>query len=206
MENLIDLSGLGRRFAGPQGVVSVLDGIDLTIPRGTFTVIRGQSGAGKTTLLRILGLLDAGHDGTFRMAGTDVAKLSDADRDEWRMAGIGFVFQDGRLLPHLSLGENIALPSLYYTHTRDVIERRGLLVPVTHMTPPKDGEVAQQRQVRFRTVGDITCTCPVESNAATPEDIVIETLAADVSERGATRMDDQTSEASMEKRKKEGYF
>ena len=102
--------------------------------------------------------------------------------------------------------ENIALPSLYYTHTRDVIERRGLLVPVTHMTPPRDGETVQQRQVRFRTVGDITCTCPVESTATTPDDIVIETLAADVSERGATRMDDQTSDASMEKRKKEGYF
>lgn len=113
MENLIDLGGLGRRFAGPQGAVAVLDGINLTIPRGSFTVIRGQSGAGKTTLLRILGLLDAGHDGSFRMAGTDVAALSDADRDEWRMAGIGFVFQDGRLLPHLSLGENIALPLVF---------------------------------------------------------------------------------------------
>jgi sulfate adenylyltransferase subunit 2 len=55
-------------------------------------------------------------------------------------------------------------------------------------------------------VGDITCTCPVASTAATPEEIVIETLAADVSERGATRMDDKTSEASMEKRKKDGYF
>jgi sulfate adenylyltransferase subunit 2 len=63
------------------------------------------------------------------------------------------------------------------------------------------------RDVRFRTVGDITCTCPVESLAATAgEAIVIETLAADVSERGATRMDDKTSEASMEKRKKVGYF
>jgi sulfate adenylyltransferase subunit 2 len=102
--------------------------------------------------------------------------------------------------------ENIALPSLYYSHTRDVIERRGLLVPVTHMTPPKDGETVQQRQVRFRTVGDITCTCPVESTATNPEAIVLETLAADVSERGATRMDDQTSDASMEKRKLEGYF
>ena len=102
--------------------------------------------------------------------------------------------------------EQIALPSLYYSHTRDVIERKGLLVPVTHMTPPRDGETVQQRQVRFRTVGDITCTCPVESTALTPNDIVIETLAADVSERGATRMDDQTSDASMEKRKKEGYF
>ena len=102
--------------------------------------------------------------------------------------------------------ENIALPSLYYTHKREVVDRRGLLVPVTELTPLKDGEILQVRDVRFRTVGDITCTCPVESTAATPEEIVIETLAADVSERGATRMDDKTSEASMEKRKKDGYF
>jgi sulfate adenylyltransferase subunit 2 len=102
--------------------------------------------------------------------------------------------------------ENIALPSIYYTHPREVVERRGLLVPVTELTPPKDGESVVLRDVRFRTVGDITCTCPVESLAATPEAIVIETLAADVSERGATRMDDKTSEASMEKRKQDGYF
>ena len=102
--------------------------------------------------------------------------------------------------------ENIALPSIYYSHTRDVVDRKGLLVPVTPLTPPRDGEQVVSRQVRFRTVGDITCTCPVASEAATPEAIVIETLAAEVSERGATRMDDQTSEASMEKRKKDGYF
>ncbi|MDR3004434.1 MAG: sulfate adenylyltransferase subunit CysD [Acidovorax sp.] len=102
--------------------------------------------------------------------------------------------------------EGIALPSLYYSHQREVVERKGLLVPVTPLTPPKDGEQVVQREVRFRTVGDITCTCPVESRAATAADIVVETLAADVSERGATRMDDKTSEASMEKRKKDGYF
>jgi sulfate adenylyltransferase subunit 2 len=102
--------------------------------------------------------------------------------------------------------EQIALPSLYYTHQREVVERKGLLVPVTELTPLKAGEVAELRDVRFRTVGDITCTCPVDSRAATPEQIVLETLAADVSERGATRMDDKTSEASMEKRKKDGYF
>ncbi len=102
--------------------------------------------------------------------------------------------------------ENIALPSLYYTHQRQVVERRGLLVPVTDLTPPRDGEQVQLRDVRFRTVGDITCTCPVASTAATPADIVRETLAADLSERGATRMDDKTSDASMEKRKREGYF
>ncbi len=102
--------------------------------------------------------------------------------------------------------EQIALPSLYYSHKRDIVERKGLLVPVTPLTPPKDGEQVVVRDVRFRTLGDITCTCPVESTAATATDIVIETLAADVSERGATRMDDKTSEASMEKRKKDGYF
>ncbi|MBC7215578.1 MAG: sulfate adenylyltransferase subunit CysD [Burkholderiaceae bacterium] len=102
--------------------------------------------------------------------------------------------------------EHIALPSLYYAHPRAVVERRGLLVPVTPLTPPREGEQVQVRSVRFRTVGDITCTCPVPSSAATPADIVRETLAAEVSERGATRMDDQTSEASMEKRKRDGYF
>jgi sulfate adenylyltransferase subunit 2 len=102
--------------------------------------------------------------------------------------------------------EQIALPSLYYAHQRAVVERRGLLVPVTELTPSKEGETVQLREVRFRTVGDITCTCPVESTASTAGEIVIETLTASVSERGATRMDDKTSDASMEKRKKEGYF
>ena len=102
--------------------------------------------------------------------------------------------------------EQIALPSLYYAHQREVVERRGLLVPVTPLTPAADGEKVVNRTVRFRTVGDITCTCPVESAAATAEDVVLETLTVEVSERGATRMDDKTSEASMEKRKKDGYF
>jgi sulfate adenylyltransferase subunit 2 len=102
--------------------------------------------------------------------------------------------------------ENIELPSIYYTHPREVVERRGLLVPVTPLTQPKDGEQVVTRDVRFRTVGDITCTAPVLSTAANASDIVMETLSVDISERGATRMDDKTSEASMEKRKKEGYF
>ena len=102
--------------------------------------------------------------------------------------------------------ERIALPALYYSHSREVVERKGLLVPVTPLTPVRAGEVAEQRNVRFRTVGDITCTCPVASTASSAGEIVIETLSADVSERGATRMDDKTSEASMEKRKKDGYF
>ena len=102
--------------------------------------------------------------------------------------------------------ENIELPTLYYAHQRQVVERKGLLVPVTEITPLKAGETAVEKTVRFRTVGDITCTCPVASTAATAGEIVLETLGANVSERGATRMDDKTSDASMEKRKKEGYF
>ena len=102
--------------------------------------------------------------------------------------------------------ENIELPSLYYAHQRKVVKRKGLLVPVTELTPLRDGETAVEKTVRFRTVGDITCTCPVDSPAMSAADVVLETLAADVSERGATRMDDKTSDASMEKRKKEGYF
>jgi sulfate adenylyltransferase subunit 2 len=102
--------------------------------------------------------------------------------------------------------ENIPLPKLYYAHDREVVRRKGLLVPVTEVTPPQDGETVETAQVRFRTVGDMTCTCPVESPAANAVEIVAETLKVTVSERGATRMDDRTSDASMERRKKEGYF
>jgi sulfate adenylyltransferase subunit 2 len=102
--------------------------------------------------------------------------------------------------------EDIALPSIYYAHRRQVVERKGLLVPITEITPPREGEEVVTRTVRFRTVGDITCTCPVESPAANAADVVVETLTVEVSERGATRMDDKTSDASMEKRKKDGYF
>ena len=102
--------------------------------------------------------------------------------------------------------ENIPLPGLYYSHQRQVMRRKGLLVPLTEVTPPEAGETVETATVRFRTVGDMTCTCPVESDAATAAEIVAETLTVTVSERGATRMDDRTSEASMERRKKEGYF
>ncbi len=102
--------------------------------------------------------------------------------------------------------ENIPLPSLYFAHPRQVIRRKGLLVPLTEVTPALPGETVTTEQVRFRTVGDMTCTCPVESDAADAAAIVEETLLVTVSERGATRMDDRTSEASMERRKKEGYF
>ena len=102
--------------------------------------------------------------------------------------------------------ENIPLPDLYYAHQRSVIRRKGLLVPLTAVTPPEPGEVVETAQVRFRTVGDMTCTCPVASAATNAAEVVAETLTLTVSERGATRMDDRASDSSMERRKKEGYF
>ncbi len=102
--------------------------------------------------------------------------------------------------------ENIPLPGLYFSHLREVVRRKGLLVPVTPVTPVAAGERVETARVRFRTVGDMTCTCPVESPAASAVEIVAETLTVTVSERGATRMDDRSSESSMERRKKEGYF
>jgi sulfate adenylyltransferase subunit 2 len=102
--------------------------------------------------------------------------------------------------------ENLVLPSIYYSHQREVVRRGKLLLPVTPLTPKQDNDVSEIIAVRFRTVGDISCTCPVESVANDPQDIIAETIIAEVTERGATRMDDQTSEASMERRKKEGYF
>jgi sulfate adenylyltransferase subunit 2 len=102
--------------------------------------------------------------------------------------------------------EKLAVPSIYFAHVRPVVRRAAALVPVTELTPPRSGEKVEHLSVRFRTVGDISCTCPVESTAATYEQIVAETISATLTERGATRMDDQTSEASMEQRKREGYF
>ena len=102
--------------------------------------------------------------------------------------------------------EQLAVPSIYYAHERLVVVRNGLLAPITDITPPRTGETPVTRTVRFRTVGDITCTCPVLSDAATVEEILVETAITRITERGATRMDDQTSDASMELRKKEGYF
>jgi sulfate adenylyltransferase subunit 2 len=102
--------------------------------------------------------------------------------------------------------EQLPLPSLYFAHRRDVVRRRGLLVPVTPITPALNGDAIENLSVRFRTVGDISCTCPVASDAATVDDVIRETAVEEITERGATRMDDQTSEASMERRKREGYF
>ncbi|EFM99787.1 sulfate adenylyltransferase subunit CysD [Actinobacillus pleuropneumoniae] len=102
--------------------------------------------------------------------------------------------------------EKLELPPIYYAHPREVVERNGLLVPVTPLTPKQANEESKIVSVRFRTVGDISCTCPVASAAATPADIIKETAVAEISERSATRMDDRASEAAMEQRKKQGYF
>jgi len=102
--------------------------------------------------------------------------------------------------------EALGVPSIYYAHRREVIRKPGGLLPVSELVQPKPGEAVETLSVRFRTVGDMTCTCPVESTASDAQEIIAETVITRITERGATRMDDQTSEASMELRKKEGYF
>ncbi|MDB5813257.1 MAG: sulfate adenylyltransferase subunit 2 [Rhodocyclales bacterium] len=102
--------------------------------------------------------------------------------------------------------EKLELPSIYFAHHRPIVRRSGSIVPVTSVTPARSGEEIVDMLVRFRTVGDITCTAPVESDADTVSKIVLETATTTITERGATRLDDQTSDASMEQRKKEGYF
>jgi len=102
--------------------------------------------------------------------------------------------------------EKLGLPSIYFAHKRPIVRRGGAIVPITPLTPKKDHEVVEEIMVRYRTVGDITCTAPVESIADSVEKIIIETASTTITERGATRLDDQTSDASMEQRKKEGYF
>ena len=102
--------------------------------------------------------------------------------------------------------ERLHIPSIYFAHDREVIRRGGNVIPVSHLVQPKAGEKVEVVSVRFRTVGDMTCTAPVESTACTVDEIIAETATTRITERGATRMDDQTSDASMELRKKEGYF
>jgi sulfate adenylyltransferase subunit 2 len=102
--------------------------------------------------------------------------------------------------------EKLEVPHIYFAHTRDVIRRGNGLLPLSHLVQPTAEEKVENLMVRFRTVGDMSCTCPVESSAVTVGEIIAETAITRITERGATRMDDQTSEASMERRKREGYF
>ena len=101
--------------------------------------------------------------------------------------------------------ENLALPSIYFSHEREVFLRGGVIYATTPIMPLQPDETVEKRIVRFRTVGDMTCTGAVESRAASVDDIIEEVAAARVTERG-TRADDKRSETAMEDRKKEGYF
>jgi sulfate adenylyltransferase subunit 2 len=102
--------------------------------------------------------------------------------------------------------EGIELPPLYFAHKRLVVERDGMLLAVNRFIQPEEGETPYEETVRYRTIGDATCTGCVESLAADADAVVEEVAAARVTERGATRADDRISEAGMEDRKKEGYF
>jgi len=101
---------------------------------------------------------------------------------------------------------NIELPSIYYAHRRPVFRRDGMLMAVSEFLTPMDSEEVYEETVRFRTVGDATCTAAIESVAFTVADVIAETAVARVTERGATRADDRISEAGMEDRKRLGYF
>jgi sulfate adenylyltransferase subunit 2 len=102
--------------------------------------------------------------------------------------------------------ERIEIPSIYFSHQRRVIARDGMLISESEHVTPRDGEVVEERTVRFRTVGDMTLTGCVESSASTLQEIIDEVAVARITERGATRGDDRFSEAAMEDRKREGYF
>ena len=102
--------------------------------------------------------------------------------------------------------ENIELPGLYYAHDREVFARDGMWRAVGEVSQPREHEEVLTKTVRYRTVGDMSCTGAVESAAATVRDVVIEVAASTITERGATRADDRISEAAMEDRKKDGYF
>ncbi|HRN57210.1 MAG TPA: sulfate adenylyltransferase subunit CysD [Agriterribacter sp.] len=102
--------------------------------------------------------------------------------------------------------EKIALPSIYFSHNREVLEYEGQYVAVSDFIRIDETDVIVQKKVRYRTVGDMTCTAAVASEASTIEDIISEIIATKTSERGETRIDDKVSEAAMEDRKKNGYF
>ena len=102
--------------------------------------------------------------------------------------------------------EGIELPSIYFAHRRPVVERDGMLLAVSRSVEARAGEAVEEAMVRFRTVGDATCTGAVRSTARTLAEVIDEVATSRVSERGATRADDRVSETSMEDRKREGYF
>jgi sulfate adenylyltransferase subunit 2 len=102
--------------------------------------------------------------------------------------------------------KKIDLPSIYFAHEREVIERDGMLLSVNEWIHPRGDETHHSRMVRYRTVGDVTCTGAIASEATTIDQVINEVITSTVSERGATRADDRFSETSMEDRKREGYF
>jgi sulfate adenylyltransferase subunit 2 len=102
--------------------------------------------------------------------------------------------------------DGVELPSIYYAHRREVFRRDGMLMAVGPYLPVRDDEEPFEASVRFRTVGDMSCTAAVESTATTASEVVVEIAASRITERGATRADDRFSEAAMEDRKREGYF
>jgi sulfate adenylyltransferase subunit 2 len=107
---------------------------------------------------------------------------------------------------HYISREQLSLPEIYFSHDREVVDRGGMLYAINEFLPLRAGETPSLQRVRYRTVGDASCTAAVKSDADTIEKVIDEVAATRITERGATRGDDRVSEAAMEDRKREGYF
>jgi ABC-type lipoprotein export system ATPase subunit len=194
---VVDLVDAGRTFGTDPPVVAV-DGVDLTVPRGSSLAIVGPSGSGKSTLLNILGCLDRPTSGTYRLDGIDVGALTDDERAALRADRIGFVFQSFKLLAHRTVLENVLLAEVYRGMSREGRIDRGLaalrqvgMENHAHRLPPKLSGGEQQRVAIARAiVGDhslLLCDEPTGSlDSVNTESLLA--LFDELAEAGLTRV------------------
>ncbi len=144
--------GLRKSYAGPHGALTVLDGVDLEVRRGTFLAVMGASGSGKSTLLNILGTLDRADAGTLEIGGQDVEKLGEVERSRLRARQLGFVFQFHHLLPEFTAEENVMMPLRIVgtpeaesrARARDLLAAVGLSARADHRPSELSGGEAQR--------------------------------------------------------------
>ncbi|MBI2841321.1 MAG: ABC transporter ATP-binding protein [Acidobacteria bacterium] len=125
-DNILEVRDVGKTYRRGENEVKVLNGIDLDVKRGEYVSLMGPSGSGKTTLLNIIGGIDSPTRGSVVIDGTNIAELDDDGLSEWRTANIGFVFQQYNLIPVLTAVENVELPLLLFTMTKEDRRRRAL--------------------------------------------------------------------------------
>jgi putative ABC transport system ATP-binding protein len=159
---IVEVRGLRKVYYREKQAITVLDGIDLDIPEGSFEALMGPSGSGKTTLLNLIAGIDAPSGGSIRVAGEDIAKLSETARAKWRSRTIGFVFQFYNLMPVLTAAENVELPLLLTTLSRAERRRRvevslklvGLLDRMDHTPRMLSGGQQQRVAIARALVAD----------------------------------------------------